>query len=147
MSFECGPRGEVQSILQGGRWCLPPKSGPWWVLWVWIFPWFVLTPKVLKLCTNHLVFGFVQVCVSSWCLSFFLVPSSSSSTPLYPRSVVHNFEKWSRWTKKGIITLELNHLGKKWWHITSMIMYSELFISDNLLAILNLSKNFLDCAR
>jgi hypothetical protein len=27
--------------------------------------WFVLAPKVLQLCTNHLVFGFVQVRVSS----------------------------------------------------------------------------------
>jgi ferric iron reductase protein FhuF len=27
--------------------------------------WLVLTPKVLQLCTNHLVFGFVQVRVSS----------------------------------------------------------------------------------
>jgi hypothetical protein len=25
----------------------------------------VLTPKVLQLCTNHLMFGFVQVCVNS----------------------------------------------------------------------------------
>jgi hypothetical protein len=50
-------------------------------------PWLVLTPKMFQLCTNQLVFGFVHVCVSSWCLSFFLVPSQSSSTPLYPRSV------------------------------------------------------------
>ncbi len=27
--------------------------------------WLVLTPKVLQLCTNHLVFGFVQVRVNS----------------------------------------------------------------------------------
>jgi hypothetical protein len=32
-----------------------PKSRPWWVLWVRGCPWFVLTPKVLKLCTNQLV--------------------------------------------------------------------------------------------
>jgi hypothetical protein len=32
-----------------------PKSEPWWVLLVWSCPWLVLTPKVLKLCTNHLV--------------------------------------------------------------------------------------------
>jgi hypothetical protein len=25
--FGCGPRGEVQSILQGGRWWLPPSPG------------------------------------------------------------------------------------------------------------------------
>jgi hypothetical protein len=27
MSFGCGPRGEAQSILQGGRWWLPPSPG------------------------------------------------------------------------------------------------------------------------
>jgi hypothetical protein len=32
-----------------------PKFGPWWVLWVQACPWFVLTLKVLKLCTNQLV--------------------------------------------------------------------------------------------
>jgi len=32
-----------------------PKFGPWWVLWVQICPWLILTPKVLQLCTNHLV--------------------------------------------------------------------------------------------
>jgi hypothetical protein len=48
--------------------------------------WFVLAPKVLQLCTNHLMFGFAQVHVSSWCLSLFLVPSRSSNTPLYPQS-------------------------------------------------------------
>jgi hypothetical protein len=38
------------------------------------FSWFVLTPKMLKLCINQLVIWFVQVHVSNWCLSFFLVP-------------------------------------------------------------------------
>jgi len=50
------------------------------------YPWLVLTPKMLQLCTNHLVFGFVHVRVSSWCLSLFLVPSWSSNMPLYPQS-------------------------------------------------------------
>jgi hypothetical protein len=45
------------------------KSGPWWVLWVQVCPWFVCR--------------FVWVIK---CLSFFLVPSRSSSTPLYPQS-------------------------------------------------------------
>jgi len=30
--------------------------------------------KVLQLCTNQLIVWFVQVCVSNWCLSLFLVP-------------------------------------------------------------------------
>jgi hypothetical protein len=37
-------------------------------------PWLVLAQKMLKLCTNQLVVWFVQVCVSNWCLSLFLVP-------------------------------------------------------------------------
>jgi hypothetical protein len=39
-----------------------PKSRPWWilwVLWVWSCPWFVLAPKVLKLCINQPVVWFV----------------------------------------------------------------------------------------
>jgi hypothetical protein len=44
-------------------------------------PWLVLAPKVLQLCINQIVFGFVQVRVNNWCLSFFLVPSWNSNTP------------------------------------------------------------------
>jgi hypothetical protein len=28
------------------------KSGPWWVLWVCVYPWFVRAPKVFQLCIN-----------------------------------------------------------------------------------------------
>ncbi len=38
-----------------GKVVASPKSGPWWVLWIWVCPWLVLAPKVLQLCTNHLV--------------------------------------------------------------------------------------------
>jgi hypothetical protein len=62
------------------------ESRPWWVLWVQSRPWLILTPKVLQQCINQLVGWF---CVGSceWivCLSLFLVPSRSFSTPLYPR--------------------------------------------------------------
>jgi hypothetical protein len=34
------------------------KSGPWWILWVRICLWFILTPKMLQLCTNQLVVWF-----------------------------------------------------------------------------------------
>jgi len=47
-------------------------------------PWFVLTPKVLQLCINHLVWVVCKpVWVSEAC-QLFLVPSRSSNTPLYP---------------------------------------------------------------
>jgi len=47
-------------------------------------PWFVLAPKVLQLCTNHLVW---VVCRPMWvseACQLFLVPSRSSNTPFYP---------------------------------------------------------------
>ncbi len=47
-------------------------------------PWLVLAPKVLQLCTNHLVW---VVCRPMWvseACQFFLVPSWSCNTPLYP---------------------------------------------------------------
>jgi hypothetical protein len=47
-------------------------------------PWLVLAPKVLQLRTNHLVWVLCRsVWVSEAC-QLFLVPSQSSSTPLYP---------------------------------------------------------------
>jgi len=35
-----------------------PKSKSWWILWVWVCPRLVLTPKVLQLCPNQLVVWF-----------------------------------------------------------------------------------------
>jgi hypothetical protein len=51
-------------------------------------PWFVLAPKVFQLCTNHIV---LVLCRSVWVSKschFFLVPSWSSNTPLYPSIVL-----------------------------------------------------------
>jgi len=45
-----------------GKVVASPKSGPWWVLWVWVCSWLILAPKVPQLCTNQLVVWF---CVSS----------------------------------------------------------------------------------
>jgi len=42
-----------------------PKSEPWWVLWIWICLWFILTPKVFQLCTNQLVVWFCA-CMREW---------------------------------------------------------------------------------
>jgi hypothetical protein len=72
-----------------GKVVASPKSRLWWVLWVRVCPWLVLEPKVFQLCTNHLVFGFMQVHVNSWCLSLFLVPSRSSNTSFYPQSATN----------------------------------------------------------
>jgi hypothetical protein len=35
-----------------------PKSGSWWILWIRVYPWLVLAPKMLQLCTNQLVVWF-----------------------------------------------------------------------------------------
>jgi hypothetical protein len=64
-----------------GKVVATPKFELWWVQ---VCLWLILAPKVFQLCTNHFVFGFVQARVSNWCLSFFLIPSRSSNTPLYP---------------------------------------------------------------
>jgi hypothetical protein len=54
--------------------------------------WLVLTPKVLQLRTNHLVLVLCRpVWVSEAC-QFFLVPSQSSSTPLYPSKMLRTKE-------------------------------------------------------
>jgi hypothetical protein len=47
-----------------GKVMVSPKSKLWWVLWVRVCPWFILTPKVLQLCINQLVVWFVQICMS-----------------------------------------------------------------------------------
>jgi hypothetical protein len=49
--------------------------------------WLVLAPKVLQLCTNHVLVLCRFVWVVEAC-QFFLVPSRSSSTPLYPSKVL-----------------------------------------------------------
>jgi hypothetical protein len=56
-------------------------------------PWLVLAPKVFQLCTNHLV---LVLCRPVWVIEtcqFFLVPSRSSSTPLYPFQVLRVRER------------------------------------------------------
>jgi hypothetical protein len=47
-------------------------------------PWLVLTPKVLQLHTNHLVWVLCKLVWVSEAYQLFLVPSRSSNTPLYP---------------------------------------------------------------
>jgi hypothetical protein len=49
---------ERQKIYLRGKVMASPKFRPWWILWVQVCPWFVLTPKVLQLCTNQLVVWF-----------------------------------------------------------------------------------------
>jgi hypothetical protein len=66
-----------------------PKFESWWILWVWVCPWFILAPKCSNYALTNLLFG---LCRSVWVsdfLSFFLVPSQSSNTPFYPQSAAN----------------------------------------------------------
>jgi len=60
-------------------------------------PWLVLTPKVLQLCTNHLVLVLCRLVWVSEACQFFLVPSQSSSTPLRPSKML--------WARERALTL------------------------------------------
>jgi hypothetical protein len=42
-----------------GKVMTSPKSGPWFVLWIHVCPWFVYASKVMQLCINQLVVWFV----------------------------------------------------------------------------------------
>jgi hypothetical protein len=55
--------------------------------------WLVLASKVFQLCTNHFMLVLCRpVWVSKAC-QFFLVPSQSSNTPLYPSKVLRAKER------------------------------------------------------
>jgi hypothetical protein len=55
--------------------------------------WLVLAPKVLQLCTNHLVLVLCRPMWVSEACRFFLIPFRSSSTPLYPSKVLRAKER------------------------------------------------------
>jgi hypothetical protein len=70
------------------------------------YPWFVLTPKVLQLCTNHLV---LVLCKPVWVVEacqFFLVPFRSFSTPFYPSKVL-----WAREHAPTPCSFDVSYLG------------------------------------
>ncbi len=50
---------EKPIVYYKGEGVASPKSGPWWVLWVWVCSWLVLAPKMFKLCINQLVVWFM----------------------------------------------------------------------------------------
>jgi hypothetical protein len=73
------------------------KCGPWWVLWVCVYPWLVHAQKMLQLCINQLVVWFVQVCENNWPIFIHFNPHPGAlthpSTPkcYEPKSVYPNF--------------------------------------------------------
>jgi hypothetical protein len=86
-SFGCGPveRCRLYYKREGGGF---PQVQAVVSLMCPCYPWFILAPKVLQLCTNHLA---LILCRSMWvdkAFHLFLVASQSSSTPLYPSKVL-----------------------------------------------------------
>ncbi len=72
------------------------------------YPWLVLAPRVLQLCTNHFV---CVVCRPMWvneACQLFLIPSWSSNTPLYPSKCCE---------LKSVLRLLLLPLFYTWAHI------------------------------
>ncbi len=70
-------------------------------------PWFVLAPKMFQLCTNHLV---LVLCRFVWVVEacqFFLVPSWSSSTLLYPSKMLQARERASTPCSSNVFCLGL----------------------------------------
>jgi hypothetical protein len=73
-------------------------------------PWFILAPKVLQLCTNHLV---LVLCWFVWVVEayqFFLIPSWSSGTPLYPSKVLRTKKRASTLYSSVVSSLD-SHLN------------------------------------
>jgi hypothetical protein len=116
MPFGCGPRGEVQNILKGEGGGFPQVQAVVSLVSP-NCPWLVLAPKMLQLCV-----GFVQVRVSSWCLSFFLVPSQSSSTPIYPSKVLRTRERAPTLYSSVVFCLD-SHLNpsRSWEHVIANV--------------------------
>jgi hypothetical protein len=84
-------------------------------------PWFILTPEMLKLCTNHLV---LVLCMFMWVVEtcqFFLVPSRSSSMPLYPSKVLWTKEHAPIFYSSVVFNLD-SHLSpsQRWERITHL---------------------------
>ncbi len=81
-------------------------------------PWFVLTPKVLQLCTNHFA---LVLCRSVWvseACHFFLVPSRSSSRPLYPFIMLRARERAPTPCPSIIFNLGLMSPSRSWECVT-----------------------------
>jgi hypothetical protein len=89
-------------------------------------PWFVLAPKVLQLCTKHLV---LVLCRSVWvnkACHIFLVPSRSSNTPLYPSIVLRARERGPTPCPFAIFNLRLTFEFRKELGLCHLMTYINL---------------------
>jgi hypothetical protein len=93
--------------------------------------WLVLAPKVLQLCTNHLVWVLCRhVWVNEAC-QLFLVPSRNSNTPLYPSKCCE---------LRNVPRLLLLQLFSTWTHIW---VFQGVGSASHPLPILNISEKTL----
>jgi hypothetical protein len=86
--------------------------------------WLFLGLKVFQLCTNHLVLVLCRLVWVSEACQFFLVPSWSSSTPLYPSKVLRTRERAPTPCSSIIFCLgftfeSLKELGAHQWGLVS----------------------------
>ncbi len=71
------------------------------------YSWLILRPKVLQLCTNHLTLVLCRFVWIDKVCQLFLVPSRSSSTPLYPSKVLRTRERASTPYSSAVFYLRL----------------------------------------
>jgi hypothetical protein len=82
--------------------------------------WLVLAPKVLQLCTNHLVCKFVWVIEAC---EFILVPSWSSNTPLYPFKMLWAREHAPTPYSSVVFSLDSHfRASRSWEHLMIMLL-------------------------
>ncbi len=88
--------------------------------------WLVLAPKVLQLCINHFVLVLCRSVRVSEACHFFLVPSWSSSTPLYPSIVLRARECASTLCPSVVFNLGLTFEPLKELGVCHLMMRSQL---------------------
>jgi hypothetical protein len=87
-------------------------------------PWLVLAPKVLQQCTNYLM---LILCKFVWVIEvcqFFLVPSRSSNTPLYPSKMLRARERAPTPYSSIVFSLD-SHLNpsRSWERVTNSFIH------------------------
>jgi hypothetical protein len=92
--------------------------------------WLVLAPKVLQLCTNHLVLVLCRFIWVDEVHQFFLVPSRNSSMPLYPSKVLRARQCAPILYSFVVFNLD-SHLSpsRSWEWIIHVLHYTWVFLS------------------
>jgi len=65
-----------------GKVVASPKSGPWWVLWIHVCPWFIYAPKCPNYALTNVLFG---LCKSMWVIDLLVnLPNPHPGAPTRP---------------------------------------------------------------